>query len=152
MTVKEVVKLLREYNRLGEKIFSFNQQIRRYLKEKYEAQTLYPQVTAESVRVAPTNKITDPTYQAVDRVISIYDKNVEKLSEDVRLCADKKDIVDEMLKQLTAEERDAVDFFYFRGLRTIHIASRLCMSESTFYRTKKRALKKMSDFGTELES
>jgi len=151
MTIKEVVKLLREYSRLNEKIFGFNQAIRRCQEEKTASLALYPQMPENSVRVSPTNSISDPTYRAVSRAIAIYDKSIDKLAEDMRICAYKKDIVDAMLDQLTVEECDAIDFFYFRGLRPIHIASKLCMSESTFYRTKKRALKKMSEYGTELE-
>jgi DNA-directed RNA polymerase specialized sigma24 family protein len=151
MTVKEVIKLLREYNRLNEKIFGFNQAIRRCQAEKDDALAVYPQMPEGGVRSGQTNSISDPTYQAVSRAITIYDNAVEKLAENMRICAYKKDIVDAMLEQLTVEECDAVDYFYFRGLRPIHIASKLSMSESTFYRTKKRALKKMADFATELE-
>lgn len=152
MTVKEVVKLLREYDRLNEKIFSFNQQVRRCKKEKEEAQKAYPQASVDRVRVAQTNKITDPTYQAVEMITTIYDKEIERLTRDITLCADKKDLVDGLLDMLDVEERDAIKLYYFQGLRPIHIASRLHMSESSYYRVKRRAIKKMSDFGTDLES
>ena len=151
MTIKEVERLLKEYSRLNEKIFGFNQSIRRCQEEKIDSLALYPQMSENSVRISPTNSISDPTYKAVSRAITIYDKEIEKLAEEMRICAYKKDIVDAMLGQITVEECDAIDYFYFRGLRPIHIASKLCMSESTFFRTKKRALKKMSDYGSELE-
>jgi len=144
MTEKEVEKLLREYPRLTEKIFNFNQDWRRLHEEKEEFLRRYPQYSEGAIRTAPTNDINDPTFDTVYKAIRVFDRHVERLAKNLRECIAKKEKVEELFNALEPIEYDVIDYYYFRGLRPNYIALKLYISRATFFRLKKQAIRKMA--------
>jgi hypothetical protein len=144
MTEKEIEKLLQEYPRLTAKIFNFNQDYRRLIKEKEAFLHRYPQFSENAVRTSKTYNISDPTFDTVCKALEDYDRHVQHLAERLRECIAKRELIESLFGVLEPLEYDVIDYYYFRGLRPNYIALKLYISRATFFRLKKQAIWKMA--------
>lgn len=145
MTVTEIKRLLQEYPRLTAKIMDFGQDYRKLVAEKEEFLLAYPQFSEEGIRSAPTNKISDPTFDIVYRAIKEYDGHVERLAARMQECIRKKEYLESLFGALEPIEYDVIDLYFFRGLRPNYIAMKLYISRRTFFRLQNRAIEKMAE-------
>jgi DNA-directed RNA polymerase specialized sigma subunit len=100
---------------------------------------------AQQTPSGQTNKTSDPTCEAVQRLIDIYGTEIKELTE--RLETVKEDIrqVDEAIfsAELTPDEYNVIQFYYCDGKRWDWISEEIHYSESQCRRYRNRAMSKI---------
>lgn len=93
-----------------------------------------------------TNRTSDPTVSAVERLIDIYEKEIRRLSECLSKVMEDIREVDEVVisADLTHDEYNIIQYYYFDGKRWDWISETMHYSERHCRRFRDAAVKKIN--------
>lgn len=137
MTIQQA---LTDYPYISRKIQDLNRSINEILMVKHDTS-----VTAKLTGMPGGGEISDPTGQAVERIVDRYDVRITKLGERIDALFEAKDMVDSRLDRLNIQERRVIEYRYFRLMQWSEIQQAMNYSERTVYRIHRDALKAMED-------
>ena len=136
----DIKQMLREYNTYTSRIQELNQRINDALNYKIDCDAL----KAQRINGLPRGTgISDPTYEAVQKIIDKYDRNIREMAEEVNRLIDCKNAVDKALKTLTWTEYRLIELHYFCGMSWERVAVRVNYNISHVWRLHGQALAKM---------
>lgn len=136
----DIKQMLEEYSTYGDRIKELNQRINEALQYKINCDTLKAQRLTGMPRATG---ISDPTYEAVQRIIDKYDEDIRKMAEEVNQLIDRKRAVEKALKALNRTEYRLVELRYFIGMRWEKVATEMNYSYMQCHRIHGQALEKM---------
>lgn len=93
-----------------------------------------------------TNDISDPTQQAVERIIDRYEKQVTYLEQQLEELYDQKKKVEGALRQLNELERRIIKHRYFNLTSWAKIKTKLKYERSALFKIHTEAIEKVNNF------
>ena len=136
----DIKQMLEEYSTYGDRIKELNQRINEALQYKINCDTLKAQRLTGMPRIG---RISDLTYEAVQRIIDKYDEDIRNMAEEVNQLIDRKRAVEKALKALNRTEYRLVELRYFIGMRWEKVATEMNYSYMQCHRIHGQALEKM---------
>jgi RinA family phage transcriptional activator len=139
-----IEKLLRNYPFISEDIDRLQKEIEDWQNKK---NAMYGIKTAAPTGMPPSGEIQDPTYQTAMEIIDKYQKEIDRLFNQITTLFDNQLTVKTLLARLTREERYVIEARYFQKQKPISwskIAKAICFDKRSCYRIRSRALKKMA--------
>lgn len=136
----DLKQMLFEYTTYGDRIRELNEKINDALAHKIDYDTL----KARQIDGMPHGSgLSDPTYEAVQRIIDKWDKDIREMADEVNRLIDCKAAIDKGLKALTWRERRMVELHYFMGLTWERVAAETNYSRPWCIKIQNKALEKM---------
>jgi hypothetical protein len=118
---RQTEKLLRDYPYMLDDIQKLNEEISETLKRKQESQNT---LKAATISDMPKGENTsDLTYQAVEKSIDTYDTHVVFLTNKIRGLFEDRRLIWEAMRNITVDEKKAVDLHYFKGYHFERVGS-----------------------------
>lgn len=143
-SIPAIERLLRNYPFISEDIDRLQKELEDWQNKK---NCLYGIKTAAPTGMPPSGQMSDPTYQTAMEIIDKYQKEIDRLFNQIKTLFDNQLTVKALLAQLTRDERYIIDARYFKGNDPIawtKIAFTLHCDRTTCNRIKLRALFKMA--------
>lgn len=136
----DLKQMLFEYTTYGDRIRELNAKINDALAHKIDCDTL----KAQQIDGMPHGTgLSDPTYEAVQRIIDKWDKDIREMAEEVNRLIDCKAAIDKGLKALTWKEYRLIELHYFMGLTWERVAVETNYSIVWVWQMHRKALEKM---------
>lgn len=136
----DIKQMLFEYTTYGDRIRELNARINDALAHKIDCDTL----KAQKLSGMPHGtRLSDPTFEAVQKIIDKYDRDIREMAEEVNRLIDCKNAVDKALKTLTWTEYRLIELHYFCGMSWERVAVRVNYNISHVWRLHGQALAKM---------
>jgi RNA polymerase sigma factor (sigma-70 family) len=136
----DIKQMLFEYTTYGDRIRELNARINDALAHKIDCDTL----KAQKLSGMPHGTgLSDPTFEAVQRIIDKWDKDIREMAEEVNQLIDRKRAVEKALKALNRTEYRLVELRYFIGMRWEKVATEMNYSYMQCHRIHGQALEKM---------
>ena len=136
----DIKQMLKEYTTYTDRIRELNAKINDAMTHKIDYDTL----KAQQIDGQPHGSgISDPTYEAVQKIIDKWDKDIREMADEVNRLIDNKAAVDKALKALTWRERRMVELHYFMGLTWEKVAVETNYSRLWCIKIQNKALEKM---------
>ncbi len=136
----DIKQMLKEYSTYNDRIRELNQRINDALAHKIDCDTL----KAQKLTGMPHGTgLSDPTFEAVQRIIDKWDKDIREMAEEVNRLIDNKAAVDKGLKALEWKEYRLIELHYFMGLTWERVAVETNYSIVWVWQMHGRALEKM---------
>jgi len=136
----DLKQMLFEYTTYGDRIRELNARINDALAHKIDYDTL----KARQIDGMPHGTgLSDPTYEAVQRIIDKWDKDIREMAEEVNRLIDCKAAIDKGLKALTWREYRLIELHYFMGLTWERVAVETNYSIVWVWQMHRKALEKM---------
>jgi len=136
----DIKQMLFEYTTYGDRIRELNARINDALAHKIDCDTL----KAQKLSGMPHGtRLSDPTFEAVQRIIDKWDKDIREMAEEVNQLIDRKRAVEKALKALNRTEYRLIELHYFCGMSWERVAVRVNYNISHVWRLHGQALAKM---------
>jgi sulfur carrier protein ThiS len=136
----DIKQMLKEYTTYTDRIRELNTRINDALSHKIDCDTL----KAQKLSGMPHGTgLSDPTYEAVQRIIDKWDKDIRDMAEEVNRLIDNKAAVDKGLKTLEWKEYRLIELHYFVGLTWERVAVETNYSIVWVWQMHGKALEKM---------
>lgn len=133
MNEKEIKNLLESYNLICAEIHQLNQEIIEL------AETIAAQRDLSAITYSDTPKgsiISDSTYLKAQKVIDVYQMQVDKTEKRIEVLFNKKNQIEALLVPLSDLEREIIKLKYFKKYRwemvaaSVHYSRRQCINVS----------------------
>lgn len=98
------------------------------------------QIREDSVQVS--NRISDPTAEAVTRIIDKYEKQVSYMSERIDQLYIVKNRVDEILSSMNEQQREVLTLLLIKQYKWHQACNKLHISKSSLYRIRDEGIKR----------
>ena len=136
----DIKQMLKEYTTYTDRIRELNAKINDALAHKIDCDTL----KAQKLSGMPHGTgLSDPTYEAVQRIIDKWDKDIREMADEVNRLIDNKAAVDKGLKVLEWKEYRLIELHYFMGLTWERVAVETNYSIVWVWQMHRKALEKM---------
>ncbi|KNF06988.1 DNA-directed RNA polymerase specialized sigma subunit, sigma24 [Gottschalkia purinilytica] len=132
---KSTEKLLYNYNMLKVSIENMNAEIR-----ELESESGVTSIDYESEKIAPTNKIGNPTEEVAIKNIT----SIDLLKKRIEKTQDKIDKMDRAIEKLSESEKQIITMRYIDGKQWFEIAYEANYNERWCKELRKRAIKKLT--------
>jgi len=133
-----IKEMLIEYPYIPETVMGLNREINMILTTKHDTS-----VTQQLSGMPGSGKISNPTADAVERIIDRLDERVQNIGKRINDLLDSKELIDGRLKRLDAQERKIVELKYFRAMRWEEVRREARYSKSQSFEIHSKALKKL---------
>lgn len=130
---KAIDDILKQYPYIGEDIQKAQKEINRYIELQQEARN---PLKGQALTGMPHNsEISDQTYNAVEKIMDLYQSEIDDLSAKVTELFDRKKWLDKAFATLAEDERRLLYLRYDERWQAWKIMRRLgIMDRRTFYR------------------
>jgi DNA-directed RNA polymerase specialized sigma subunit len=136
----DIKKMLSEYPTYSDRIRELNEKINDALNHKIDCDTL----KAQKLSGMPYGTgLSDPTFEAVQRIIDKWDSDIRKMAEEVNRLIDNKTAIDKGLNALTWKEYRLIELRYIIGLTWERVAAEANYGVQHCHRLHRQALEKM---------
>ena len=139
----DIKSMLIEYPHISETIQKLNRETNDILKNKLETRDNLKAVTLTDMPRG--SEVGNPTLEAVERIIDVYDKRVQEISNEIEEYMNIKEYIDRVLKELNVDEYRLIDLRYFKLYKFKRIAHIMHYSVGYTYEMHDKAIKKMLD-------
>ena len=130
---KDIDDILKQYPYIGEDIQKAQKEINRYIELQQEARN--PLKGQVLTGMPHDSGVSDQTYNAVEKIIDLYQVEINELSAKVNELIDRKKWLDKAYTTLTEDERRIVCLRYNDRWATWKIMRRMGISQyKTFYK------------------
>lgn len=143
-SIPAIERLLRNYPFISEDIDRLQKELEDWQSKK---NTMYGIKTAAPTGLPPSGEIQDPTYQTATEIIDKYQKEIDRIFNQITTLFDNQMTVKALLAQLTRDERYIIESRYFRGNDPVvwtKISHILHCDRTTCNRKRIKALFKMA--------
>ena len=89
--------------------------------------------------------LSNPTYQAVQLLVDEYDGQIDTLLCEARATEAEIQLIKELLKRLSVEEKQIIDIHYFEQVRWDFVPAKVFISRRTCFRLHDSAFRKMAE-------
>ena len=118
----DIKKMLMEYSTYSSRIQKLNEKINEALKHKID----YDGLKAQQIDGQPHGSgLSDPTYQAVEKIITKWDEEIYNMAVEVNELIENKRAVDRALKALPWDEHRVIELHYIIGLTLERVAAEM---------------------------
>ena len=118
----DIKKMLMEYSTYSSRIQKLNEKINEALKHKIN----YDGLKAQQIDGQPRRSgLSDPTYQAVEKIITKWDEEIYNMAVEVNELIENKRAVDRALKALPWDEHRVIELHYIIGLTLERVAAEM---------------------------
>lgn len=118
----DIKKMLSEYATYTDRIRELNARINDALNHKIDCDTL----KAQKLSGMPHGSgLSDPTYQAVEKIITKWDEEIYNMAVEVNELIENKRAVDRALKALPWDEHRVIELHYIIGLTLERVAAEM---------------------------
>jgi DNA-directed RNA polymerase specialized sigma subunit len=136
----DLKQMLFEYTTYGDRIRELNEKINDALQHKIDCDTL----KARQINGMPHGTgLSNPTYEAVQKIIDKWDSDIRKMAEEVNRLIDNKTAIDKGLNALTWKEYRLIELRYIIGLTWERVAAEANYGVQHCHRLHRQALEKM---------
>ena len=129
---------LRLYPRIPAYVKDLNKQLTTAISEKYNVC-----VTAKLTGLPMARQKSDPTYVAVERILTKHDKDIDEISRQISRFLTIHSDVSRMLLELTPEEKQVLTLRYFSSKRWSDVSRASCYSLRQCHRLHASGIKKI---------
>ena len=136
INIKNYNSIINQINQKNNDIIKYNDLIR-YTRDTNKA------ITYDTDKVQTSN-LSDVTYQAVEKIIDIYAKQIAEWENKLQNLFNQKNEIESMLDRLDSTERKIIELKYIKNLKWYQVAMKVGYSERQCKRINKRILEKMS--------
>jgi RinA family phage transcriptional activator len=143
-SILAIERLLRNYPFISEDIDRLQKELEDWQNKK---NTMYGIKAAAPTGMPPSGQISDLTFKTATEIIDKYQKEIDRLFNQITTLFDNQLTVKTLLARLTREERYVIEARYFQKQKPISwskIAKAICFDKRSCYRIRSRALKKMA--------
>jgi RinA family phage transcriptional activator len=143
-SIPAIERLLRNYPFISEDIDRLQKELEDWQNKK---NTMYGIKAAAPTGMPPSGQISDLTFKTATEIIDKYQKEIDRLFNQITTLFDNQLTVKTLLARLTREERYVIEARYFQKQKPISwskIAKAICFDKRSCYRIRSRALKKMA--------
>ena len=118
----DIRQMLLEYSTYSSRIQKLNGKINEALKHKIN----YDGLKAQQIDGQPRRSgLSDPTYQAVEKIITKWDEEIYNMAVEVNELIENKRAVDRALKALPWDEHRVIELHYIIGLTLERVAAEM---------------------------
>lgn len=138
----KVEVLLRSYPHIPENIQKLNAELNEIISGKNNT---YNTLQAAKLSDMPKGeRLSNPTYQAVEDIITRFESRIEKIRDDIIYWMDLKESIDKALVALELEEYRVIDLRYFKVYKWERIPHIINYSMRNTYNIHEKAINKIS--------
>lgn len=136
----DIKQMLNEYSTYSDRVQKLNSKINEALKHKIN----YDGLKTQNITGMPHGSgLSDPTYQAVEQIITKWDNEIREMAEEVNRLIENKRAVDIALKTLQWNEYRVIELHYIIGLTLERVATEMSYTYKHVTRLHGWALEKI---------
>lgn len=140
---KAIEDILKQYPYISEDIQKLQAELNRYIELQQEARN---PLKAQTIDGMPHGTgISDKTYEAVEKIIDLYQTEIDKLAVKINALIDRKTRLEKAFAELTEDERRILYLRYDERWQTRKIMRRMGIEhKNTFYKILDSAKEKIN--------
>jgi hypothetical protein len=134
----DITNALYEYPYIDDEVKKLNNKLRWIISNKYETK-----VTASNSLTPRGKGISDPVYNAVEKIVEKYDIEILEIGEEINALLKWQNELGAELKKLSHDQLQVIELRYFKKMGWDAVSRKMIYSTRQCHRKRDAALKKL---------